>query len=395
MPHGCVKGSGRSAVEAGQSSVHRVLGFLLEQHEPVTRPQIAAACDLSRPTVFAAMQQLEDAGLVQGTGQRSGSPGRSATLYEVAPEAGSLVAVDIGGSNLRVTVTDLRGRPLTELQEPTARPGGPAIVAQAIQLLETALAKASVADTSLAKVAVSVPGVVAGDGSTVLYASNIDQFDPFDFAGPFHRAFNSPVILENNVNLAALGERWQGVARELDTFAVVSVGAGIGAGIIHDGRLLTGAHGAAGEIAFLPPLGSRRKVDAKAHDEAGGLSLLEGARTKSGWRGHPPTTVEELFRRAADGEEPAESLVDEECGRIASVIASICAVIDPETVVLTGGVGANDRLIARTAELVQDMTLFPPSLIRSGLGERASLVGAVHLAARSARLDLTATSTAG
>ena len=80
--------------------------------------------------------------------------------------------------------------------------------------------------------------------------------------------------------------------------------------------------------------------------------------------------------------------MEEECARVASVIASLCAVIDPETVILTGGVGANDLLIARAGELAQTMTLFPPSVVRSGLGERASLVGAIQLAAQSAKLHL-------
>ena len=141
-------------------------------------------------------------------------------------------------------------------------------------------------------------------------------------------------------------------------------------------------------MAFLPPFGKRRKVDARAHDEAGGLSLLHDAQSRSGWRGGPPTTVEDLFRRAAAGERPAVKLVEEECTRIASVIASICAVIDPETVVLTGGVGDNDQLVDRAGELAEAMIPFPPTVIRSGLGDRASLIGAIYLAAQSAKQEL-------
>lgn len=373
---------------AHPSSAETVLTFLLDQWAPVTRPQIAAACGVSRPTVFTAIQDLEGRGLLREVGQQSGSPGRSATLYEVSPDAGILAALDIGGSNLRVAVTDLRGKPLVEMHEATAEPGGTAIIAQSTDLLHTALASSGAAATPLVKVAVSVPGVVAEDGSTVHYASNIDQFEPFDFRTPLSRALDVPVILDNNVNLAAMGERWQGVARDLSTFVVVSVGAGIGAGVVHDGRLLRGSHGAAGEVAFLPPFGSHRKVDAKAHDEAGGLSLLQGARAHPGWTKPAPTTVQELFLRAAAGEEPAVALVEEECERIAYVIASVCAVIDPETVILTGGVGANDRLISRASQLAEEMVLFPPALVRSELGERASLVGAVRFAALSARLDV-------
>ncbi|WP_284536692.1 ROK family transcriptional regulator [Nocardioides sp. T2.26MG-1] len=370
------------------SSTDQVLGLLLDQEEPVTRPFLASACGLSRPTIFTAIQQLEKRGLAHAVGQQSGAPGRSATLYEVPEEAGALAAVDIGGSNVRVVLTDLRGTLVAEQHQPTARPGGPAIVGQATELLRSTLLASRLAAVPLHTIAVSVPGVLSHDGRTVSYASNIDQFEPFDFHTPFADAFHVPVVLDNNVNLAAMGERWRGVARELSTFAVVAVGAGIGAGIVHEGRVMRGAHGAAGEVAFLPPFGKRRKVDARAHDEAGGLSLLHDARSRPGWAGEPPTTVEDLFRRAAAGEKPAVALVEEECARIASVVASICAVIDPEAVVLTGGVGDNDRLIARAAHLAEAMIPFPPSVIRSGLGDRASVIGAVYLAAQSARLAL-------
>jgi predicted NBD/HSP70 family sugar kinase len=369
-------------------STDQVLGFFLDQQEPVTRPLVASACGLSRPTIFAAVQQLENRGLVRAVGQQSGTPGRSATLYEVPEDAGALAAVDIGGSNLRVAIADLRGKLVAERHEPTARPGGPAIVAQATALVRSTMLGSSMARIPLHKIAVSVPGVVSHDERTVLYASNIDQFEPFDFCTPFGDDFNVPVILDNNVNLAAMGERWRGVARDLTTFAVVAVGAGIGAGIVHEGKVMRGAHGAAGEVAFLPPFGRRRKVDAQAHDEAGGLSLLQDARSRTGWTKAPPTTVEDLFSRAAAGEKLAVALVEEECERIASVIASICAVIDPQTVILTGGVGDNDQLIARAGVLAEAMIPFPPTVVRSGLGERASLVGAVYLAAQSARREL-------
>jgi predicted NBD/HSP70 family sugar kinase len=229
-------------------------------------------------------------------------------------------------------------------------------------------------------VGVSVPGVVGPDQSTVYYASNIDEFGPFDFRSPLQSALRAPVSMDNNVNCAALGERWQGAARTLDTFAVVAVGAGIGCGVVQDGVLVRGAHGAAGEVAFLPPEGRLRKLDARAHDAAGGLALLQDAQTRAGWAGRPPSSVEEIFNRAEAGEPTAAALVDEECQRVAVVIASVCAVVDPQAVILTGGVGGNLSLIERAAKQATAMTIFPPEVMPSGLEDRASLVGAIHLA---------------
>ena len=372
------------------SATERVLSYLLEQQAAVTRPMIAAACEVSRPTVFTAIERLVELGFVEDIGQMSGRPGRSATLYQMSPTAGAVAAVDIGGSNTRVAVADVRGKILAERREPTAAGGGPKIVEHATEMVRTALSTASAEPARLTTVAVSVPGVLDPDGGTVHYAINIDQFSPFDFRGPLGTALGAPVAVENNVNLAAMGERWQGVAQDLSTFAVVAVGAGIGAGIVHDGKLLRGSHGAAGEVAFLPPYGGQIRDNTMRKDAAGGLRLLEEAKARSGWRGAPPATVEELFRRAAAGEETAMGLVEDECRSIAAVIAALCAIVDPEKVILTGGVGGNDELIRRADKLIAGMAAFPPPVIRSELGERASLVGAIWLATRVARTSLLA-----
>lgn len=375
-------------MEKTASGVQQVLACLLEQTDPVTRPDLAAACGLSRPTVFSAMDRLEALRIVEPVGQSTGRPGRSPVLYKVGLGAGLLAAIDIGGSNVRVALTDVRGHILAELREPTAPGGGERIVEQVAALLDTALQSLDSPRPGLAVLAVSVPGVVGADGGTVHYASNIDQPTPFDFKTPLEACTKSTVVLENNVNLAAIGERWKGVATDLSTFAVIAVGAGVGAGIMHEGRLIRGAHGAAGEVAFLPPDGRTRRIDTTAHDEAGGLSLLKVARARPGWTGPPPSTVQEIFERADLGEEPAVALVEEECLRVATIVAAVCAVVDPAAVILTGGVGANDRLISRTEELTAQMTVFPAPVVRAGLGERASLIGAIRLAALRSRQQL-------
>jgi glucokinase len=104
-----VKRFGPEGSGGGMSSAQRVLAHLLTQSEPVSRPEIALACDVSRPTVFAAVERLTELGLVTDVGQRVGLPGRSALLYEVSGQAGTGVGVDIGGSNIRVSLTDVRG----------------------------------------------------------------------------------------------------------------------------------------------------------------------------------------------------------------------------------------------------------------------------------------------
>lgn len=371
------------------SSAQRVLAFLLSQPEPVTRPQIATACELSRPTVFAAAELLEGRGLIAEVGRRSGLPGRSASLYEVPESVGLVVGVDIGGSNLRVALGDARGRLLAELTEATSGSGGHRVTDQAISMIRRLTHNGGPITSALAQVGVSVPGVVAPDGATVHYAWNIGQPDAYDIRSPLAAELAAPVTLDNNVNLAAIGEQWQGAAQHLTTFAVIAIGAGVGAGIVHDGQLLRGAHGGAGEVSFLPLSAEHLHPRAASPDEAGGLMLLRKARARQDWQDHlPPTSVEELFTRAANGESPASLLVDEECQHIAAIAASICAIVDPEAIILSGGIGSNQFLVTRIAELIEEIAPFPPSVIRSSLGDRASLVGALALAVHGAQNTL-------
>ena len=374
---------------AVQPSVQKVLTFLLGQHEPVTRPEVARACHLSRPTVFTAMDRLEDLQLVSEVGQRSGVLGRSASLYEVRTDAALAAGVDIGGSNLRVALSDARGKLLAETRQATSASGGQGVVKQTVDLVKAMSDGTAFAGAALAVAGVSVPGVVAADGSTVHYAWNIGQPEPYDFRTPLAAGLGAPVVLDNNVNLAALGEQWQGAAQLLRTFAVIAVGAGVGAGIVHEGQLVRGAHGGAGEVAFLPLNHGYHRIRPASPDEAGGLVLLRKAQARGGWHaGSPPTSVEELFSRAAAGDQPAMELVEEESQRIAAIAASLCAIVDPETIILTGGVGANRALVARVGELINELAPFPPAVIRSALGERASLVGALAVAVRTAQSHL-------
>ncbi|MHB0927943.1 MAG: ROK family transcriptional regulator [Candidatus Nanopelagicales bacterium] len=375
-------------MDASAATAARVLGFLLEQDEPVTRPAVATALGLSRPTVFAAMDHLQSMELVEVVGMDSGRPGRSAALYRVSRAAGLVGAIDIGGSNLRVAVADVHGNILVSRRHATPLGGGAAIVPVVIAMLLEALQEVGPGE-HLSAITMSVPGVVDLDGFVVRFASNIDQVAAFDFRTPVERHFGCPVQLDNNVNLAAIGEQWRGAAQGLGTFAVVAVGAGVGAGIVHDGRVVRGAHRAAGEIAYLPLNEAGAPLDPSVHDEGGGIRLMEAARQRGDWADTVPATVEELFQRAEAGEAPAVALFEDECRRIARAVGSVCAVIDPDTVVLTGGVGGNHTFMARVRELVVANVLFTPAIVPSQLGERAALVGATRTAAlvRKAALE--------
>ena len=375
----------RRGIPAGEV----LLELLLDQQSAATRPQLVAWSKLSAPTVGQSMERLVGLGFVAEVGQRSGDLGRSPVLYEISAGAGLLVAMDLGGNNVRVALTDARGLVLAEGQEPSQVEGG-GVLDQAVTLarrLRERLDKGSpFHGSAFACAGVSLPGVVDPRTGLLHYAWNIGATGPVDAAGQLERSLETHVVVDNNVNLAALGEQWQGATRDVPTFAVVSVGAGMGAGIVHDGSLLRGVHGAAGEVSFLPLSAGFHRTRPLSPDEGGGITLLARARLRRDWGSQgAPSSVHDLFERAKAGHRGALRLVREESERISLVIASIAAVVDPGTVLLAGGVGSNPDLLDMVEQRLTELAPYPPTLLPAALGERASLVGAVRLAAQERR----------
>jgi predicted NBD/HSP70 family sugar kinase/biotin operon repressor len=372
-----------------------VLTALLEG-EPLTRPELADRTGLSKPTVSEAVRRLEQTALVSEAGVRRGRPGRVPTYYTLAPVAGFVVAVDIGGDNLRVTAADLTGEQHVERRQASRGSGAGPVIGQAVEMIQAALDETGDQYGPLRQLVVSAPGVVHADGRTVSTAYNIGEDGPFDLVGPIERATGVPVVVDNNVNMAAVGERWRGLGREVPTFAFVAVGAGIGMGLVYDGELVRGAHGAAGEVAYLPlpdaPPAAERYGRGREQlvAEAGGYRMLDGVRRAGAWSGPRPDTVEQLFAQAAAGVAEARELVEDEGRQIGLTVASACAVFDPELVVLGGGIGSNPLLLPLVRNTVESLVPFPPHVEISSLGDVASLTGALAVALRLARHELLA-----
>jgi predicted NBD/HSP70 family sugar kinase len=370
-----------------------VLATLFDS-EPLTRPELAEKTGFSRPTVADAVRRLLDGGLISEAGVRRGGLGRVPTCYRVAPTAGYVLAVDIGGNNLRVAVADLAGTPHREQRQATRGTGAREVAAQTARMIRAAVRATGTRLGPLRRVGVSAPGVIHSDGRTMSTAHNLGDDGPFDLLTPLEAAVDAPVVLDNNVNLAALGERWRGHAGAVTTFAFLAVGAGIGVGLVHNGEILRGAHGAAGEVAYLPLPGSLPPGERPGHgrerlaSEPGGYGMLAAIQARDGWDGARPSTVEELFTQAAQGVRPAREIVEAEARQLALTVASTCAVFDPELVVLGGGIGSNTQLLPLVRETVHALVPFPPRLESSALGEVASLTGALRIALDGAREEL-------
>jgi predicted NBD/HSP70 family sugar kinase len=360
---------------------------------PITRPEIASATGLSKPTVSAAVGRLEQGGLVHAAGRRGGQRGRSPVAYVVSARAGFVVGADIGGSNLRVAAADLFGEPICDLKRSTAKDGSRAVGAQILELVSEVIDQAGAVHGRPLALGISAPGIVdQASGRVTSLAYNVAPEGGFDPLEVIRGRFDLPVLVDNNVNLAAVGEKWFGLARGVSTLVFIGIGAGIGMGVIIDDELVRGAHGAAGEIGYLPlvgdPFDPRHRLHGGLEDEIGAAGIVAAFNEARGSGDPEIASVEDLFDRAADGNATARSVVDHVASRLGTAIATVCAILDPELVVLGGGIGANPLLLRPARGSAAALVPITARIETSLLGERAALQGAIAVALNAARTML-------
>lgn len=360
---------------------------------PITRPQISTSTSLSKPTVSAAVSRLEHAGLVHAAGMRAGQRGRKPVAYMVSAQAGFVVGGDIGGSNVRVAASDLFGEPICDCKHPTTKEGSRAVGVQVLEMVSEVIEQAGATHGRPLALAISAPGVVdQKSGRVTSLAYNVAPEGGFDPLEVIRDRFDLPVLVENNVNLAAVGEKWFGLARGVSTMVFIAIGAGIGMGMIINDELVRGAHGAAGEIGYLPlvgdPFNPRHRLHGGLEDEVGAAGIVAAFNERRGPDDPDLSSVHEVFELAVAGSTAARSVVDHVASRLGTAIATVCAIIDPELVVLGGGIGSSPLLLRPVRGSAAALVPITARIETSLLGEQAALKGAIAVALRAARTQL-------
>jgi predicted NBD/HSP70 family sugar kinase len=343
---------------------------------PISRAEISRRAGISKPTVSLALRALEHAGLVREASRGPDGLSYGAVFFEPVPEAAFVLGLDLGSRFLRGAVADLAGR-IRARQDVELRGADADGALDAIATLHGSLIDgASLPVERIDGVVLGIPGVVEPATETLrLTQPHIAGLEGRAYAAEVGARLGAPVTLDNDINLAAVGEGWTGVARGVDDFAFLSVGTGTGVGLVLRGELHRGARGAAGEIDWALA-GSADEVDPSAE----GVAALAA---EVAWPGEvdgssPPYDARDIFTAARRGDPLARTIVERVARRIAAHIAPIAAVADPELVVLGGGLGMNgDLLLEPVRALLRDWLPYPPRLEISSLGESAVLMGAV------------------
>ena len=356
-----------------------VLDTIREQ-APVSRAEIARLAGISKPTVSLALRALEQAGLVREAplADLSG-PTYGAIFYEPDPDAAGVLGIDIGARYLRMAVADVTGTVRAREDVLTGEVTAEGVFAAVPELARRLVATAGVPSDRIAGAIVGVPGVVDPFSGEISLAENVPGLEGERAAERLERDLAMPVKVLNDVNLAAIGERDDGAGRGVQSFVFVSVGTGLGAGVIVGGELLTGSHGAAGELDLMRPAASGEDPAAPAIRAY--AAELRGGRAA----GRAPSTVE-IFAKARKGEQWALEVVAEVARRVCAHLIPIAAIVDPELIVLGGGIGGNgDLLLAPVSDALAAALPFPPAVQSTELRDEAVLAGALALGAADAR----------
>ena len=384
--------SEKPPVLAARPSLVRALNeqMLLEQIrrlDRVSRSDLASVSGLSKPTVAMVLADLEKSGLIRAAGRTSGRRGRAPTLYQLRPEAGYVLGLDVGREYVRGAIADLSGEVRGRGQRNVHPASSAGRVSELVALADELLAMVQIKRSAVTQTVIGSPGIYDPRRDALFMARGLPGWQSPQVLTELRRAFGKDMIVENDVNLAALAERDVGTAQGVQNFGFLSVGTGVGLGLILDGKLHRGSHGGAGEIAFMT-LGSDGSVDPKDARRRGWLDSAASAagvvRAARQAKMSGVVTARRIFELAEHGDALCGGIVADEANLIARAIASITAVVDLDLVVLGGGIGQADYFVELVKRGLRSLVRLPIAVRASALGEDAIVLGSLAVGAEHA-----------
>lgn len=386
---------------------------LLLTHGPLSRTRIGHLTGLSKPTASQLLARLEAVGLVVATGTDGGRPGPSAQLYAINPRAAHVAGLDVTPERVLAAVADLTGTVVATHEVPYTE--GAEAVAQVTEALDGAARAAGLHRTDLRRAVIGTPGAFDPQTGRLRYASHLPGWHSPTLLEELAAALPMPVEYENDVNLAAIAEQRLGAARGHEDFVLLWNEEGLGAALVLGGRLHRGWTGGAGEVGFLPVPG-RPLVRQVTRANSGGyqeLAGVEGLPRLAAELGVAPATAPgdpaapgaphgpevaaavALLARAAAAPEGAHlEFLRSYATALATGLASVVAVLDPEIVVLSGAAisAGGEPLRALLEAELAELAPSRPRLVPGEVRERPVLYGALESALAATRDEVFDTS---
>ncbi len=359
---------------------------LLRDGTPRTRSELATITGQARSTIAARIDVLTAAGLITSVGEASSTGGRRPATFAFNPTARIVLGVDLGASHARVAVADLAAAIVVNHDEPLRIADGPEkVLARVIQLGKDLVAESGHELSDLAAVGIGLPGPVEHATGRPVAPPIMPGWDGYDVAGTLRRAFGAPALVDNDVNLMAVGEQrtsWH----EHTNMLFVKVATGIGSGIILDGTLRRGAQGAAGDIGHIALPGfSEAPCNCGNYGcleaVAGGAALARALREKE----LDVDGTADVVAAVKDGNADARAAVRDAGREVGTILAGCVSMLNPSLVVVGGAlVGAGEQLMAGIREVLYRRSLPLATehlrVVTSQTRDSAGVLGGAYLA---------------
>ncbi|MDF1507942.1 ROK family transcriptional regulator [Robertmurraya sp. DFI.2.37] len=369
----------------------------IRTYQPISRAEIAGKLNFSKPTVSILVDELVQENWIheRGIGESSSQGGRRPIQLYFNEKAAYVIGVDIGGTKVKVAISDLSGNIIC-LRAFNTKKHLEQLMKMLYGEIFDMMEQSQIAEESVLGMGVGVPGIVETETGVVLEAPSLNWIR-YPFLTESERYFSFPVYVDNDVNVAVLGEQWLGSAQKKDNVLFIAVGTGIGSGIIIHNQLYRGASYAAGEIGYLVTDKNDMKKEFKpifhrygylesvAGGKAIGEKLTMAIREE---RNHPlyndaitsELTGKQAFLLASEGDKIALQIVENALEHLAYGIINAASLLNPEVVILDGGVMKSaDFILPRLQKIVQPYLPSSVGIHQSELGENAGVLGAISL----------------
>lgn len=374
-----------------------ILQYVKEQG-PVSRAELAERLFLSKPTVSALVDELLQENWLKesGIGQSSIQGGRKPIQLIFNSHAVYVIGVDIGGTKVRTAISDLAGHILAVEEFHTQEHRISGVVKGIEHTVEKLLHQTGIEASDILGMGIGAPGMTDVVSGVVLDAPSLSWRD-YPLKKEAESIFPWPVVIDNDVNIAVLAEQWIGAAKGMNNVVLISIGTGIGCGLIINGQLFRGSTFAAGEIGYM--VTDKNKATDNSlpppHEGYGFLDLQTGGaaisqkmqQLLSSEGGHdstsPPITAKSVFEAAIAGDDAALKIINEVIDHLGFAIANVISIINPEIVLLGGGISKSaDWYIPRIQKIILDHAAVSAPVKTTVLGENLGVVGAISLVLR-------------
>ncbi len=369
---------GKTPESVGESNRMLILNYL-RLYGSMSRADLCRNLEISFPAISSNVKNLLETDYIKEVGQGDNSIGRKSTLLSFNQFRGYVLGIDLGRFWVRITVADLSGEPIaSEKRKTDSSNSGRKMIEEMVELIHSVLRKAEIDQEKVLCICIGLPGVIRQE--EILLAPFLPDFSIKDLKDAVSKEFRTEIIVENSINLGAIGEKWKGAGKKYKNFAFINYGVGVGAAFIIEGELYRGANNAAGEIGFMV------SDQTKLREYFEEIGVLENTIARDKIQecishGDFQEEVSRLIEQYREKDEKAMKILNEIFLSIGMALINISAFLDLEAIIISGGLGIRiGKLFAdQWKVLLENHVPFPPKILFSSLDNQEGVMGAISV----------------